>query len=66
MFWFNFAGGHANLHREDCRAYRNRKTPSNWRGPYASRGAAIDAALHLDRIPWESQDCIRSKRVNTE
>ena len=38
----------------------------NWRGPYASRGGAIDAILSMEKRPWESQCCITESRVNDE
>ena len=40
--------------------------PGNWLGFYASRGAAIDAALATGRQAWEGLCCITENRVNQD
>ena len=58
--------GWGTVHEAGCPTYENRSVESNRRGPYASRGAAIDAVISMARPPWECSNCITEFRVNVE
>ena len=54
------------VHEAGCHTYENRSVEANGRGPYASRGSAIDAVISMGRSPWECSNCINEFRVNVE
>ena len=57
--------GWGTVHKAGCPRFLN-SVESNRCGPYASRGAAIDAVISMARPPWECSDCIKEFRVNVE
>ena len=63
MYWINVGAPVVVIHAGTCSALVGLSV-ENKRGPYASRGDAIDAALALDRSPWEGKCCITERRVN--
>ena len=71
-YWLNIGeAGSASLHATGCSnciedvsgGFHSWAALKNWRGHYASRGAAIDAALSIGRRVEEKGCCI-SDRVN--
>ena len=43
------------IHTYECPVHY---VDANWHGPYASRGAAIDAALALNGAAWKAKCCM--------
>ena len=53
------------IHRGSCsRVPDDFETNPLWMGPYATRGAAIDACQGRGEQPFEAGCCIRVDRVN--
>ena len=76
-FWVCVTEGSATgvVHKHSCESCNDGKgilegvvhIGGGWHGPYATRGAAIDAADALHKRPWECMKCMNSvsdNRVN--
>ena len=63
MYWINVDVHIVVIHMVACPEIAELSVEKK-RGPYASRGDAIDAALALGRLPWEGKCCITERRVN--
>ena len=63
MYWIGVGAPVVVIHAGSC-SELVAISVENKRGPYASRGDAIDAALALGRFPWEGKCCVTERRVN--
>ena len=65
LYWINISSVYQTaIHVEGCRyAVSGMETLANWHGVYASRGAAIDAALAFGRPIRECTSCIVRDRI---
>ena len=69
-YFVNMTEDDTMVHKEWCRSVQgyaraaDPKISAGWHGPYASRGAAIDAALTRDALVKECEACITEQRVN--